>query len=253
MQLSQLSWLVALPLRLGSFSSLLLFFSPSSLLGGARRAWICCTCTHRQSGLSGAARTLTQRPSPRARRGDNNPGPSGRGGGGGGTEPAPPAPCPAGPLRGPGELPPSLRLLPCKATGLRGGGVPSPSCSPTASPVRPPPPRPGPHLHQPPGGVQVVDDRLGLHLLPHSSSPGAAPRAPPGERERGGDVRRPLSGGSASRRRGGGAARRGRAGGGAYPTGRCGLRVVLLLLQPCPGAAAGSPTPAAIAAQGVGG
>lgn len=56
--------------------------------------------------------------------------------------------------------------------GCRRGG------SPRHFAAQPPPPPP--HLHQPPGGVQVVDDRLRLHLLPHSSSPGgAAPRDPP--------------------------------------------------------------------------
>lgn len=51
LQLSQLSWLVALPLRRGSFSGFRLRFSASSVLGGASRAWICCThiqmaCVH---------------------------------------------------------------------------------------------------------------------------------------------------------------------------------------------------------------
>lgn len=54
LQLSQLSWLVALPLLRGSFSGFRLRFSASSDLGGASRAWICCThiqtaCVHTRS------------------------------------------------------------------------------------------------------------------------------------------------------------------------------------------------------------
>lgn len=54
LQLSQLSWLVALPLLRGSFSGFRLRFSASSVLGGASRAWICCThiqtaCVHTRS------------------------------------------------------------------------------------------------------------------------------------------------------------------------------------------------------------
>lgn len=60
---------------------------------------------------------------------------------GGATEPRPSPPRPPRVRQGlSGGRASCIRpsALPCKATGLRGGGVPSPSCSPTASPVRPP-------------------------------------------------------------------------------------------------------------------
>jgi len=41
-QLSQVSWLVALPALLVLLSGFLVLFSPSSDLGGASRVWICC-------------------------------------------------------------------------------------------------------------------------------------------------------------------------------------------------------------------
>lgn len=130
LQLSQLSWLVALPLRRGSFSGLLLFFSPSSLLGGASRAWICCVHahnTHRETqkppaGLSGAAPHPNPTPPPQPHDPQHHP-----------TTPPHPSPClrvgggmaAAGPALRPAGASPggwaSRRLpstLPSMATGL---------------------------------------------------------------------------------------------------------------------------------------
>lgn len=69
MQLSQLSWLVALPLLRDSFSGLRLRFSASSVLGGASRAWICCThiqtaCVHIRSSRTVRSPTGAASPAP---------------------------------------------------------------------------------------------------------------------------------------------------------------------------------------------
>lgn len=69
LQLSQLSWLVALPLLRGSFSGFRLRFSASSDLGGASRAWICCThiqtaCVHTRSSRAVRRPTGAASPSP---------------------------------------------------------------------------------------------------------------------------------------------------------------------------------------------
>lgn len=69
LQLSQLSWLVALPLLRDSFSGFRLRFSVSSVLGGASRAWICCThiqtaCVHIRSSRSSRSPRGAASPSP---------------------------------------------------------------------------------------------------------------------------------------------------------------------------------------------